>query len=606
LNPLAGVSLDLHTLARLYVDGNTVPAQILVEIHNRMGASKDSPIWLYRVPVETLREHGDELARRRAAGEKLPLFGVPFAVKDNIDVAGVPTTAGCPAFAYTPKKTAPVVDRLQHAGALFVGKTNLDQFATGLAGDRSPYGACRNAFDPKYISGGSSCGSALAVATGLVSFALGTDTAGSGRVPAGCNNIVGFKPTPGVLPIEGVVPAARSLDCVSIFALTADDALRVCDVAAGEPCSEMPAASFLEDEADGFDFAVPRNDDLEFYGDGEQGRLFSSAVEAVKRLGGRPHAIDLRPFQEVADLLYEGPWLAERLAGLDTFLHTHPKDVYPVTREILLRGSRYSGVDVFRAQAKLAGLRTRCAEMFAKAEVLVVPTMPALPTLAEVEADSLGWSRRLGRYTNFVNLLGWAALAVPAGFTSRGLPGGITLIGPAGSDRRLCALGMALQRLQKLPLGKTSHHLPRQRAAEAEQPPPLLRCWVRVAVAGAHLRGQPWNRSLRELGGRFVRACRTAPRYRFVGLLDLNPPRPGLIRDDARAGSIAVEIYDLPYTGFGKLVASVAPPLAIGTVELADGESVKGFLCESWAAAQARDITDFGGWTAFLAKQAAS
>jgi allophanate hydrolase len=544
------------------------------------------------------------LVRRRAAGEKLPLFGVPFAVKDNIDVAGLPTTAGCPAFAYTPERTAPVVARLQKAGALLVGKTNLDQFATGLAGDRSPYGPCRNVFNADYISGGSSSGSAVAVASGLVSFALGTDTAGSGRVPAGCNNIVGFKPTPGVLSTEGVVPAARSVDCVSVFALTADDALRVCDVAAGEPCLENPTPSPPEGNPERFTFAVPREQDLEFYGDTDQARLFGESLAWLERLGGRPRAIDFRPFQQVASLLYDGPWLAERLAGLEGFLKAHAADVYPVTREILLRGNRFTGVDVFKAQAKLAALRGACAEVFQESEVLVVPTMPALPTLAEVQADSSGWSRRLGHYTNFVNLLGWAALAAPSGFTRRGLPGGLTLIGPAGSDRRLCSLGMAWQRLLHMPLGGTSHRIPERDVAGAETtPPPVLTGWVRVAVAGAHLRGQPWNQGLRELGARFVRACPTAARYRFVGLLDLSPPRPGLIRDDARAGAIEVEIYDLTHDGFGKLVASVAPPLAIGTIELADGERVKGFLCESWAAAQARDITDFGGWRAFLDEQ---
>ena len=350
----------------------------------------------------------------------MPLFGVPFAVKDNIDVAGLPTTAGCPAFAYTPERTAPAVARLQKAGALLVGKTNLDQFATGLAGDRSPYGACRNVFNQDYISGGSSSGSALAVAAGLVSFALGTDTAGSGRVPAGCNNIVGLKPTPGVLSTEGVVPASRSFDCVSIFALTADDAQRVCDVAAGEPCSENPVPSVLDEER--FAFAVPRAEDLEFYGDTEQARLFGQSVAALERLGGWPRPIDFRPLREVADLLYDGPWLAERLAGLEDFLKAHAADVFPVTREILMRGARFSGVDVFRAQARLATLRARCAEVFQDAEILVVPTMPALPTLAEVQADSVGWSRRLGHYTNFVNLLGWAALAVPAGFTRAACP----------------------------------------------------------------------------------------------------------------------------------------------------------------------------------------
>jgi allophanate hydrolase len=478
---------------------------------------------------------------------------------------------------------------LQKAGALMIGKTNLDQFASGLAGDRSPYGTCRNFFSHNHISGGSSSGSALAVAAGLVTFALGTDTAGSGRVPAGCNNIVGLKPTPGLLSTEGLVPAVRSLDCVSFFAANVGDAMQACEIAAD--------ASFEDQMPHDFVFAVPRPEDLEFYGDNEQAKLFSAASGRMEEMGGRPRSIDFGPFRQVASLLYDGPWLAERLAGLEGFLKEHADDVYPVTRAVLRNGARFTGVDVFKAQAELAKLRKTCAKVFEEAEVLVVPTMPTLPLLAEVLADSIGWSGKLGYYTNFVNLLGWAALAVPAGFTSRGLPGGITLIGPAGSEGRLCSLGKTWQEPE---VRGQKTEVRRQRSEVGGSVSPG---YVRVAVAGAHLRGQPWNGSLAELGARFVRACQTAPRYRFVGLLDLTAPRPGLIRDEARAGSIAVEIYDLNYASFGKLVASVAPPLAIGTIELADGERVKGFLCESWALAQAHDITDFGGWSAFLEKR---
>jgi allophanate hydrolase len=597
---LPGVEgLDLPTLGRLYQAGTLTPLGLVTGLLQRLAAYPDPALWIHRVPADRLCAQADGLPRRRAGGAVLPLYGVPFAVKDNMDVAGCPTSAGCPAFTYQASATAPVVARLQEAGALLVGKTNLDQFATGLAGDRSPYGACRNPFHPDAIPGGSSSGSAVAVAAGLVSFALGTDTAGSGRVPAGCNNIVGLKPTTGLLDTAGVVPACRSLDCISVFALTAEDALRVGAVGAGGAWPESQAAT-SELLGAGFAFATPRDEDLEFFGDEGQERLFAQALERLAQMGGRRIAVDFRTLRQVAGLLYEGPWLAERLAGLEGFLAEHAADMHPVTRQVIQGGSRYSAVDLFKGLHLLKGLRERCAGIFDQAEVLVVPTMPALPTLAEVQADSVSWNRRLGYYTNFVNLLGWAALAVPAGFTSRGLPGGITLVGPAGSEPRLGTLGMAWQRRLNLPLGATKRTLPERPPALAEaRPGPPAEGWVRVAVAGAHLRGQPLHAELRRTGACFVRACRTAPRYRFVGLLDLDPPRPGLLRDEARAGSAAVEIYDLPLAGFGRLVASVAPPLAIGTIELADGEAVKGFLCESWAAQRGRDITDFGGWVAY-------
>ncbi len=601
-------SLDLTTLARLYRTGALRPRDLMTRLRRRLADYSDPGVWLHLLPQDLLLAQVQAVEKRRAAGEVLPLFGVPFAVKDNIDVAGHPTSAACPAFAYTPDRTAPAVARLLDAGGVFVGKTNLDQFATGLAGDRSPFGACRNVFSREHVSGGSSSGSAVAVAAGLVGFALGTDTAGSGRVPAGCNNVVGLKPTPGLLSTEGVVPACPALDCISVLALTADDALRVCDVAAGRRGADLLEAAAADVAAigPGCTFAVPRDEDLEFCGDTGQAALYREAIDRLTAAGVRCVAVDFRPFREVASLLYEGPWLAERFASLERFLKVHAADVYPVTRALLQGGARYTAADVFKGLARLDVLRAKCARVFDVADVLVVPTMPTVPRLADVQADSPGWSRRLGHYTNFVNLLRWAALAVPAGFTRNGLPGGVTLIGPGGSDRRLCRLGMAWQRLLGLTLGATGARLPQPDTPAAGPPPPAPEGYVRVAVAGAHLSGQPLHRDLRRTGAYFVRAAHTAARYRFLALMNLDPPRPGLLRDEARPGAVAVEIYDLPLEGFGKLVASVAPPLAIGTVELVDGESVKGFLCESHAAAGARDITDFGGWVAFRAHLAAA
>jgi allophanate hydrolase len=585
-------SLDLDSLERLY-GGGVSPLDVLEDVLVRVAAHPDPAVWIHLVPRADVLQRARAVEEERRAGRALPLYGIPFAVKDNIDVAEMPTTAGCPAFRYVPRHSSPVVQRLLDAGAILVGKANLDQFASGLAGDRSPHGVCRNVFDPAFIAGGSSSGSAAAVAAGLVSFALGTDTAGSGRVPAGCCNIVGLKPTPGLLETAGVVPACKSLDCLSVFALTADDALRVCEVGRGAPpphARAVPASTSVA-------FAVPRAEDLEFYGDEERRDLFARSLATLDALGWRRQEIPLAPFREVASLLYEGPWVAERLAALRGFLKDHAAEVHPVTRAVLDGAGRFSAADLFAAQHRLDELRPACLGVLDRAEVLVVPTMPVLPTSAEVQADSVAWNRRLGHYTNFVNLLGLSAVAVPAGFTPGGLPGGITLIGRPGSERRLCELAAAVQQRTGLTLGATEHTLPAP--PTNLKPASLPPGHVRLAVAGAHLRGQPLHPELRRAGAVFVRACRTAPRYRFVALMDLAPPRPGLVRSDGPGAAIAVEVYDLPLAGFGAVVQAVAPPLSIGTIELEDGEAIKGYLCEGFAAARARDISEFGGWAAF-------
>lgn len=592
----ASVRLDLQSLHSAYETGDCTPTELVHILAKPLAASADRAIWISRLPPEDLLAQAKAVEKRRAAGEELPLYGVPFAVKDSIDVAGQPTTAACPSFAYLPERSSPVVQNLIDAGAIFVGKTNLDQFGCGLCGDRSSYGDCRNVFNHSYVSGGSSSGSAVAVAAGLVSFALGTDTAGSGRVPAGCNNVVGLKPAVGALSTAGVVPSCRSLDCVSILALTVEDALAVFNVASGT--SRQPAAAV---EANCWPaFVTPRDTDLEFFGDDQQAGLFRKSIAALEQAGGKRIEVDFAPFREVAQMLYEGPWLAERLAAVKSFLDKNTPDVHPVTRAILEGGARFTAVDYFKAVKCLKTLKQKCLAIFNQAEVLVVPTMPTIPTAEAVRTDSAGWSRRQGYYTNFANFLQLAAVAVPNGFTADGLPAGMTLLAPVGSEERLCELGMDWQRRANLPLGATGFSLPaansRGKAGQVRRVP---EGHVRVAVAGAHLRGQPLHGDLQKTGARFVRAARTAQRYRFMAFVDLDPPRPGLLRDDERAGSIQVELYDLPMEGFGRLVAAVGPPLAIGTVELADGECVKGFLCESCAAEAAVDITDFGGWVTF-------
>ncbi len=600
MRPVSAISsFDLKSLARVYQSREASPRDVISLVLERIAAYPDPAVWIFRLPHDAVLAQARAVERRRDAGEKLPLFGIPFAIKDSIDLAGYPTTAGCPAYSYVPERSATVVQRLLDAGAIAVGKTNLDQFGTGLAGDRSPYGACRNVFNPEFISGGSSSGSGIAVAAGLVSFALGTDTAGSGRVPAAANNVVGLKPSPGLLSTAGLVPSCASLDCISFVTLTADDSAFVYSVAHGRD------AAPLGDGCLGT-FAAPSESALDFCGDQERAELFRQSLDRLEESGARRIPVDFAPFREAGLLLYGGPWVAERLAALEAFMSAHSDEMYPVTRTIIAGGSQYRAVDVFRAQQRLKSLREVCLPTFDQVDVLVVPTIPTLPKLSDVEQDSVLWSRRLGTYTNFANLLGLSALAVPAAFTAGGLPAGITFLGPAGSERRLCEIGMAWQRQIDLPLGATSSRLPARAAGAVRKTSAPTEGYVRVSVAGAHLQGEPFHPALCRLGARFVRACRTASKYRFYAFLDLNPPRPGLLRADERGGAVAVEIYDLPLEGFGRLVDSVSPPLAIGTVELEDGEAVKGFLCESCAARRARDITDFGGWIAFRSQSSRS
>ena len=527
-------------------------------------AAGDNPVWIHRVAK------ADALGQARLASG--PLAGLPFAVKDNIDVAGMPTTAACAAYAYQPKKSATAVQKLLDAGAVCVGKANMDQFATGLAGMRSPYGECRNAFHPDYISGGSSSGSALAVALGLAEFSLGTDTAGSGRVPAAFNNLVGLKPTRGLVSTAGVVPACRTLDCVSVFARSCGRALQVLESMQGydaaDPFSRVGASVSLKEK--GIRFAVPA--DLEFYGDTEYARLFELALE---RLGGERVAIDYTPYLLAQQLLYDGPWLSERTAQLEEFMREHEDEMHPVTRAVVAGGRRFSAIDAFRAQYQLATLRRETQKVWDGADVLVVPGAPTIYKRAEVAADPVAMNARLGLYTNFVNLMDLAAITVPAGFRRDGLPFGITLIGPAFSDRALASLGARF-------LG--------------EEPIAAPAATVRVAVVGAHLSGMALNRQLTERAATLVRKAKTSADYR---LYDLADGRPGLVKGNGGA-CIEVEVWEMPLAGFGSFVAQIPPPLGIGTLALEDGEQVKGFVCEAWAVAGKQDITASGGWRRHL------
>lgn len=530
------------------------------------------------------------------------LAGLSFAAKDNIDVAGVPTTAACPAFAYTPMAHAAVVQKLIDAGAQLLGKTNLDQFACGLNGTRSPYGAVPNAINPAYISGGSSSGSAYVVATGQADFALGTDTAGSGRVPAGLNNIVGLKPSKGLISARGVVPAAQSVDCVSIFARTVATAARVLEAAMGyDPLDPYSRVLAMADSAlpKGFRFGVPSS--LAFYGDALAQDAFDEAVERMKDLGGTPVVIDYAPLAEAASLLYESALVAERYTAVREFFDAHEDEVIEPVRSIIGSGRKYSAADLYAAQTKLRALGQQAAAMWQSIDVLLLPTAPTHYTLQAMQLDPVVLNRHLGTYTNFVNLLDYAALSVPSILRPDGLPFGITLVGLAGSDWQLAELGQRYHHATGLPQGALEEALPAPAALPGIQPAAT----VRLAVVGAHLSGMPLNSQLTTRGATLVGPARTAPDYRFYALPGTVPPKPGLLRVAPNEGAgIALEIWEMPVQHYGSFVALIPAPLGIGTLALEGGGSVQGFVCEAHALQGAEDITHLGDWRAYVASLA--
>lgn len=577
-----------------------VVAQAMVEIR------RDDPrhVWITVLDDAALQPYLERLEGLEPAS--LPLYGVPFAIKDNIDLAGVPTTAGCPEYAYVPARSAFVVRRLIDAGALPLGKTNLDQFATGLVGARSPYGPCGNAFNPAYVSGGSSSGSAVAVALGQVSFSLGTDTAGSGRVPAGFNHLVGVKPTRGLLSASGVVPACRTLDTVSIFALDVADAGRVLEIVAEHDSEDpyarpdqVPQLGLAGIPESGFRFGVPAPGQLEFFGDREYASRFVEAVERLRSLGGEAVEIDFAPFLEAARLLYEGPWVAERYAAIRDFFDAQPEALFEVTREIIGGGRDPRAVDAFEAQYRLQVLRRQTEAVWDSVDLVLTPTAGTIPTIAAVQAEPVRVNRNLGYYTNFMNLLDLCAVAVPSGFRADGLPFGVTLFAPAFRDRDLLPIADRLQRASGLPLGATG--CPQHDRAPLA---PDGRHQIPVAVCGAHMSGLALNHQLTERRARLLRATRTAPEYRFYALPGGPPERPGLVRVGAGGASIEVEVWAVPADRFGSFVAGIPAPLGIGRVRLADAAGVPGFLCESVAVESAQEITHLGSWRRFLETRA--
>lgn len=577
----------------LYRSGSTTPAQALQHLRAHLSPSDNA--WIY---ILSPAELDAQIAQLSSLGNAhtLPLYGIPFAVKDNIDVAGMPTSAACPAYTYVPDVDAEGVARLKKAGAIVLGKTNLDQFATGLVGTRSPYGAVPNSFIPEYISGGSSSGSAALVARGLVPFSLGTDTAGSGRVPAGFNNIVGLKPTRGRFSTHGVVPACRSLDCVSIFSLVLEDAETVAQILQGFDEKDIysraapVAAHYFPTQPR---FGIPK--DPQWFGDELAQRAWAKSLDHMRELGVEIVPLDFTPMFALAQLLYGGPWLAERYAAISEFIKTHAGDINGIVLSIIQKATEFSAVDAFQAEYKRAQLTRDIQSLMKSVDVLLVPTAPRHPKISEVNADPIVINSQLGIYTNFVNLADCSALSLPAGMRTDGLPFGITLIASAWQDAALVRFGKIWQAKVDLPLGITQRKLP-ETVAKNITP----EGYVRLAVVGAHLTGMPLNIQLRERQALFVESTFTASNYRLYALPNTTPPKPGLIRSKDGA-KIIVELWDVPLQHFGSFVALIPAPLGIGTLSLCDGRDVKGFICEGSAVEGAIDITHIGGWRAYIA-----
>lgn len=587
------MTFDLPSLRAAYANGAS-PESVITTVYERIAAWNDPAVFIHLRPLaEVLAE-----AQRLGTGPRdLPLFGVPFAIKDNIDLANCPTTAGCPSYAYLPERSATVVQRLQAAGAIVIGKTNLDQFATGLVGTRSPYGTPRNPFSNAHVPGGSSAGSACAVAAGLVTFALGTDTAGSGRVPAAFQNIVGLKPTRGWLSTRGVVPAARTCDCVSVFALSVADATVIAEIA-GAFDAEDPYSRPLP--------SVPTNPaprigvlstDQQDFDHPEDAQCYVDTISRLRKLGYEVRTIDAAPLTAAASLLYGGAFVAERTHAVGYFLNPQPSDADPQVATIILGGQTATAVALVADQHRLRGYARAAEALWGEVDALCLPTTPGIATCAEVAAEPLARNKRLGTYTNWMNLLDCCGLALPAGFRRDGLPVGVTLAAPAGHDRLLARIGERLHHA----LGGTCG------ATTLRVPPPTLTdddARLRLVVVGAHLSGQPLNAQLLALGATLECTTTTAPVYRLYALTGTTPPKPGLLRVANDGAAITCEIWRLEPAAFACFVAAIPAPLAIGRIALANGDEASGFLCEAFATAGARDITASGGWRAWLNRTA--
>lgn len=594
--------LRLSTLRSAYRDGRLTPRKLVTELLGKANAlNPEFNLFIHILTESEVAPYLDWLEKQDF--ERLPLYGVPFAIKDNIDLAGVQTTAACPDFAYMPEESATLVSRLISLGAIPIGKANLDQFATGLNGTRSPYGKCRNSVHPDYPSGGSSAGSSLAVALGVASFALGTDTAGSGRVPAGLNNLIGLKPTKGILSTAGVVPACRTLDCVTYFTATAGEASELLSLTAQTDARDAysrrnpqwnSASAFGKPTA--FRFGVPAR--LEFAGCAESPELFARARARLEAAGGEAVEIDFEPFVEAANLLYQGPWVAERYSVAGELMSATPDAVLPVIRDVLAKAPGATAVELFRAQYRLQALKAACDAVIDSLDFVLTPTYPRPVTLAELEEDPIGPNSLLGYYTNFMNLLDYAAVATPTGFMKNGLPWSVTVFGRAFTDQYLLGVADMLQTASGIECVGGNRLEPSARRVAANDR-------IRVAVCGAHMQGLPLNKDLVSRGAQRMQVTHTAPHYRLAALPASadGTRRPGLWRVAENGSEIAVEVWEMPSVELGSFMATVPSPLALGKVELSDGSWVTGFLCEPYGVLSGTDISEFGGWRAWLARE---
>jgi allophanate hydrolase len=591
------LDLSIAALHKAYRAGMLTPAAVVDYVLEKSTDYQQHNVWISLLSREQIAPY---IARLQShTPESLPLYGIPFALKDNIDLAGIPTTAACPEFSYIPEQSAFVVELLIAAGAIPIGKTNMDQFATGLSGTRSPYGAVKNSIHPDYISGGSSSGSAVATGLGLVSFSLGTDTAGSGRVPAMFNNLIGVKPSCGVVSSRGVVPACRTIDSVSLFALNPDDAARIYPVITTydqQDCYASAATWTPPALTSEFTFGVIPRKQLEIFGNDQIYNLMDAAIQQLVAIGGRPLEIDFTPFQQAATLLYEGPWVAERYAAIESILLSKPEALFPVTRTVISNAEKYTAADTFRAIYRLRELKQQTDRELASVDVVVTPTAADIYTINAMNENPIELNTHLGYYTNFMNLLDYAAIAIPAGRLANGLPFGITLFAEKFSDRNLIALSHRILNATGLSMGASGFDWQPDNTSLPPSGISVGNDLLSLLVCGAHLTGMPLNHQLLELDAQLLKTTTTSASYRMYCLPGGPPFRPGLVKDIENGSPIDVEIWSLPVNNLGRFLQVIPSPLGLGKVELNDGSEVIGFICEAYALNEAEDITHYNGW----------